>query len=355
MGAGLRPRSYVGCSPSTIRNTAERDPQFAEQLDKAESRHEVGYLQNIRAASQKEQYWRAAAWALERHYPDRYGPRKAGTISVEQITQLLSQFAEIVVQELPDADDQQRIITRLEASVRRCSPIQNRTENEMTDRPDELLQTSAADGDVRAADRVASAASLSGDRVAKISTILRRQIKLARRRTRTAQTDVWPLLRWGQYYLPRHFRLEPSLMHRWLEAQLGCLIDRRGMKLNVVGPRGGAKSTIGTLAWPLRHGHRRARAVHLDRLRHQRSGHRAICRTSKPNYGESPPRRKLSASRGQGTAWQSNAITLPTAWPSKPMGQAKAFVAAAACRRPTLIICDDLENDQHIESARMRE
>jgi hypothetical protein len=106
---------YVGCSPSTIRNTSERDPQFAEQLDQAESRHEVGYLQNIRAASQKEQYWRAAAWALERHYPDRYGPRKAGTISVEQITQLLAQFADIVVQELPDPADQQRIIARLEA------------------------------------------------------------------------------------------------------------------------------------------------------------------------------------------------------------------------------------------------
>ena len=122
---------YVGCSTSTIRNTAERDPQFAEQLDQAESRHEVGYLQNIRAASQKEQYWRAAAWALERHYPDRYGPRRAGTISVAQITQLLSQFAEIVVQELPNPDDQQRIITRLEALSAALQPAPETTRAEL--------------------------------------------------------------------------------------------------------------------------------------------------------------------------------------------------------------------------------
>jgi hypothetical protein len=105
---------YVGCSATTIRNTALRDASFKEQLEKAESQHEIGYLQNIRAAARKEQYWRAAAWVLERRFPDRYGPRKPGTTSVEQIMQLLGQFAEMIVQEVPTPEAQQRILARLQ-------------------------------------------------------------------------------------------------------------------------------------------------------------------------------------------------------------------------------------------------
>ncbi|HEY5312092.1 MAG TPA: hypothetical protein VIK18_06215 [Pirellulales bacterium] len=105
---------YVGCSPATISNTAERDPGFSAQLDQAEGQHELLYLRNIQAAAKKEQYWRAAAWMLERRYPERYAQRRPGAITVEQIIELLSQFAEIVVQELPHHDDQQRVLGRLE-------------------------------------------------------------------------------------------------------------------------------------------------------------------------------------------------------------------------------------------------
>ena len=41
-------------------------------------------------------------------------------------------------------------------------------------------------------------------------------------------------------------------MHRWLAEQLDEMQLARGRKLNVVGPRGGAKSTIGSLAFVLR-------------------------------------------------------------------------------------------------------
>jgi hypothetical protein len=51
---------------------------------------------------------------LERRYPERYAQRRPGAISVEQIVELLGQFAEIVVQELPLHDDQQRVLGRLE-------------------------------------------------------------------------------------------------------------------------------------------------------------------------------------------------------------------------------------------------
>ena len=60
------------------------------------------------------------------------------------------------------------------------------------------------------------------------------------------------LLAWGQKYLPDHFRLPPSIMHRWLAEQIDTAQSVRGTKINVLGPRGGAKSTLGTLALPLR-------------------------------------------------------------------------------------------------------
>ncbi len=41
-------------------------------------------------------------------------------------------------------------------------------------------------------------------------------------------------------------------MHRWLAGKLDAMRIARGTKLNLLGPRGGAKSTIGTLAFPLR-------------------------------------------------------------------------------------------------------
>ena len=42
------------------------------------------------------------------------------------------------------------------------------------------------------------------------------------------------------------------MMHVWLAEQIGVMRSARGMKLNVLGPRGSAKSTLGTLALPLR-------------------------------------------------------------------------------------------------------
>jgi len=78
-----------------------------------------------------------------------------------------------------------------------------------------------------------------------------RQHGQARRAARRGQGGL-DLLAWGRKYLPEHFRHTPSLMHRWLADQLDAAQTARGTKINVLGPRGGAKSTLGTLALPLR-------------------------------------------------------------------------------------------------------
>ncbi len=104
---------YVGCHPITILRTARKDPEFAEALEAAESRHEIGHLTHINAAAKEGRYWRAAAWALERRYPDRYGRRKARTVTVDQISQALAQFADVILEEVTDVELQERIFARL--------------------------------------------------------------------------------------------------------------------------------------------------------------------------------------------------------------------------------------------------
>jgi len=105
---------YVGCSPSTIRRTAERDPAFAEALHKAESKAQILFMQNIAAAARKEQYWRAAAWALERLNPEDYAARSPHAVTLEQIRTLVSEFARIIVEEVPIAAHRKKILRRLE-------------------------------------------------------------------------------------------------------------------------------------------------------------------------------------------------------------------------------------------------
>ena len=75
--------------------------------------------------------------------------------------------------------------------------------------------------------------------------------RLKRQSERKAENNQ-PLLEWGRQYLPDHFVLPPSIMHQWLGKKLDEMSVQTGRRLNVLGPRGGAKSTLGTLAFPLR-------------------------------------------------------------------------------------------------------
>ncbi len=106
---------YVGCHPHTIRRTAQRDETFALAIERAETKHEIKHLTNINKAAQDGRYWRAAAWALERKYPARYAQRDPALFTAEQVSQVLGQFADVILEEVPDEDDRQRILARMTA------------------------------------------------------------------------------------------------------------------------------------------------------------------------------------------------------------------------------------------------
>ncbi len=183
---------------------------------------------------------------------------------------------------------------------------------------------------------------------------LARQHGLARRRSRAGAAPLG-LLEWGRRYLPDHFLQPPSLMHRWLAGQLDRLAENRGTKLNVLGPRGSAKSTLATLAYILQ------RAVTgqepyiwiVSDTRHQACSHLENVKQELLNN----PRLAADFPRavGRGPVWRSGAARLANGAMIEAFGTGQRIRGRRhGAARPSLIVCDDLQNDDHIASAHLR-
>ena len=125
---------YVGCSPQTIRREAARDPKFAKKLRQAKGNAELGLVKNIRQAANKEQYWRAAAWALERMFPEKYARRGPDVITAEQLAQVLAQLAERIIEQVPVDAYRKNIVKAVESLARSFG--QTIREEESADDPD---------------------------------------------------------------------------------------------------------------------------------------------------------------------------------------------------------------------------
>jgi predicted phage terminase large subunit-like protein len=163
-------------------------------------------------------------------------------------------------------------------------------------------------------------------------------------------------IEWGQEYLKAHFVLAPSAMHRWLGRQLDAMRRERGLKVNLIGPRGSAKSTLATLCYVLRAAVEGwepyiwivsdtsdQAKIHLDNLRNELSENERL-------------HLDYSGAKGRGRHWRSSAIELPNQVTIEAYGTGQGIRGRRRrAARPSLIVCDDLENDSHIASASQRE
>jgi predicted phage terminase large subunit-like protein len=164
------------------------------------------------------------------------------------------------------------------------------------------------------------------------------------------------LLVWARNYLPDHFQHSPSNMHRWLAKQLDAAHAKRGTKLNVLAPRGSAKSTIATLAFPLRAAVecREPYIWIVSDTKHQACAH---LENIKAELLENQRLAKdFPDATGRGPAWRGNSIVLPNGVTIEAFGTGQRIRGRRRRQhRPTLILCDDLQNDGHIVSALQRE
>lgn len=164
------------------------------------------------------------------------------------------------------------------------------------------------------------------------------------------------LIAWGQTYLPNHFAKRPSSLHRWLATELDAMRDCRGARVNVVGPRGAAKSTVVTLAGVLRS------AVEEEEpyiwivcdTKSQAQSHLENVKAElleNQRLNEAYP-----GSVGKGTRWRSAAIEMRNGVVIEAFGAGQRIRGRRRrAERPTMIVCDDLQNDSHIVSAARRE
>lgn len=116
---------HVGCDRETaakysrttwaeVHAAMQADVAFAARLRYEESLIELRHMTQLRTASEKEANWRISVWWLERLYPDRYGPRSAGSISTRELRKFMEQLGAVLVDEVRDDEDRERLLRRLE-------------------------------------------------------------------------------------------------------------------------------------------------------------------------------------------------------------------------------------------------
>ena len=169
-------------------------------------------------------------------------------------------------------------------------------------------------------------------------------------------SDDWDTLTWGRHYLAGHFSRPPSQMHRWLGEQLDPIHASRGAKINVIGPRGGAKSTIGSLCYVLRavvEGWEPYVWIVSD-TKHQAQTHLENIKTELEENGQLAA--DYPEATGRGPVWRATTLRLRNGAVIESFGTGQRLRGRRRREnRPTLIVCDDLQNDGHIASAVQRE
>lgn len=157
-------------------------------------------------------------------------------------------------------------------------------------------------------------------------------------------------------YFPHYITSESSLFHRWLDGHFAELVAGRGRKTAIAAPRGEAKSTritqIGVI-WCLITGRKRFVPLIMDAFEQAATMLESIKAELTVN-----PRLLMDfpEKTGQGRVW--NAGVIVTADDRKVM----AFGSGKRMRglrhgpyRPDLVVLDDIENDENVESPEQRD
>ena len=185
------------------------------------------------------------------------------------------------------------------------------------------------------------------------ATTWRENTAVARRAARTGGREL-DLLAWSRKYLPAHFTRPPSNLHRWLAEELDAMQDAAGLATERARPARICQIDHRHDGLPLAGGVGGLGAVHLDRLRHAAPGLRHLENIKAELLdnrllAEDYPQARRARARSGGQARSCFA----TAWQSRRSARGSGFAAAAAApHRPTLIVCDDLQNDGHIRLGR---
>lgn len=94
---------------ATFENELAQNPQFAQEVVRAESAAELQHMKNIHAAAQEPKNWRSSAWWLER----REAQRSVAADTPATIEALVDALAAVIAAEVKDPAIQRRVIEKL--------------------------------------------------------------------------------------------------------------------------------------------------------------------------------------------------------------------------------------------------
>jgi len=163
------------------------------------------------------------------------------------------------------------------------------------------------------------------------------------------------LMNWAMKHFPEHLFNDPSIFHNWIAKQLTDFHKRRGTNLNVIAPRGNAKSTWITLIYVVLAA-LEGWETYILIVSDSATQAKLFLEAVKDAIEFSPQLRKSYPSiAGKGSVWNQDRIVLKNGVLIEAFGvKAKIRGRRKGAHRPSLIIIDDPQNDENIESHQQR-
>jgi len=162
----------------------------------------------------------------------------------------------------------------------------------------------------------------------------------------------------AEIYLPHHFSTAPSPMHLEVFEELEKLETNRGTRLAIAAPRGHAKSTLVSLAyalWCLCNETERYILLVSDTAEQARDALKTIKDELRGNSRIESDFAHILEARRVSSRWRKDDIVVGEMRVTALGADQKVRGRKNANSRPTLIIADDLENDELVRSPDQRE
>jgi len=162
----------------------------------------------------------------------------------------------------------------------------------------------------------------------------------------------------AEVYLPHHFSTAPSTMHLEVFEELEKLETNRGTRLAIAAPRGHAKSTLVSLAyalWCLCNETERYILLVSDTAEQARDALKTIKDELRGNSRIESDFAHILEARRVSSRWRKDDIEVGAMRVTALGADQKVRGRKNSNSRPTLIIADDLENDELVRSPDQRE
>lgn len=175
-------------------------------------------------------------------------------------------------------------------------------------------------------------------------------------RARGAANRELPLLDWGRRFLPHYFTLPPSALHTWLAAELDRARVDRGLRINLIGPRDSAKSTLAATAHALRCALEGTEPLVWLCMETAAQAAKALANIKDEIVENAALAAAYPGVCGRGPIWSASTIQLLNGVRIEAHGRGEKIRGTKNRQsRPTLIITDDLESEPSMYSQAVRQ